>query len=45
MQPAMGAGIASANTPQPLQNRIKSMFNHSIFGCGLYLTAQLLQII
>jgi uncharacterized membrane protein YagU involved in acid resistance len=45
MQPAMGAGIASANTPQPLQNRLKSMLNHSIFGCGLYLTAQLLQII
>jgi uncharacterized membrane protein YagU involved in acid resistance len=45
MQPAMGAGIASSKTPRPLQNCSRSLLNHSIFGCGLYLTAQLLQFL
>ncbi|ENX31846.1 hypothetical protein F889_03736 [Acinetobacter colistiniresistens] len=43
MQPAMGAGIASSKTPHPLQNRLRSLLNHAIFGCSLYLMAQLLQ--
>lgn len=42
MQPAMGAGIASARTKSPGQNRARSLVNHSIFGIGLYLTALLL---
>lgn len=41
MQPAMGLGIAASKTPQPFINRIKSLINHSIFGCGLFLTATL----
>ena len=41
MQPAMGLGIAASKTPQPFINRIKSLINHSIFGCGLFLTAEL----
>lgn len=44
MQPAMGAGFVSAKTPRPVLNCIKSLFNHSIFGCGLYCAAQLLYI-
>lgn len=41
MQPAMGLGIAASKTPQPFINRIKSLINHSIFGGGLFLTAEL----
>ncbi|HUR89278.1 MAG TPA: DUF2938 domain-containing protein [Ramlibacter sp.] len=39
MQPAMGAGIASAKTQSPAQNRARSLANHFVFGLGLYLTA------
>ncbi|MBG9390475.1 DUF2938 family protein [Caenimonas aquaedulcis] len=42
MQPAMGAGIASAKTNSPGQNRARSLANHSIFGLGLYLAALLI---
>ncbi|AMO21985.1 DUF2938 domain-containing protein [Ramlibacter solisilvae] len=41
MQPAMGAGIASAKTPSPARNRARSLANHAVFGLGLYLTALL----
>ncbi|OOS55962.1 hypothetical protein BTG58_05465 [Acinetobacter baumannii] len=44
MQPAMGAGIASTKTTQPLHNCLRSLMNHTIFGCGLYLSAQLLAL-
>ncbi|OTG68391.1 hypothetical protein B9T25_06890 [Acinetobacter sp. ANC 4470] len=44
MQPAMGAGFASSKTPKPLLNCLKSLINHSIFGCGLFLTAELLNL-
>ena len=44
MQPAMGSGFAASKTPQPFINRIKSLINHSIFGCGLFLTAELLNL-
>ena len=39
IQPAMGAGIASRNTPTPLKNCLRSLANHSVFGLGLYLAA------
>lgn len=42
MQPAMGAGIASAKTKSPAQNRTWSLANHSIFGLGLYLATLLI---
>lgn len=44
MQPAMGSGFASSKTPRPFLNCLKSLMNHSVFGCGLYLTAKLFQI-
>ncbi|MCH7381839.1 MULTISPECIES: DUF2938 domain-containing protein [Acinetobacter] len=44
MHPAMGAGIASAKTAQPLRNCLRSLINHTIFGCSLYLSAQLLAL-
>lgn len=38
-QPAMGAGLASRNTPNPHANRARSLANHAVFGSGLYLAA------
>jgi hypothetical protein len=42
MQPAMGAGFAASKTPAPLQNCLRSLANHAVFGGGLYLAALLL---
>ena len=42
MQPAMGAGIAFSNTPSPLANCLRSLANHAVFGCGLFLSAETL---
>ena len=39
LQPVMGAGIASARTPTPLLNNVRSLANHAVFGVGLYLAA------
>jgi hypothetical protein len=36
MQPAMGAGIASARTRRPWQARLQSLVTHAVFGLGLY---------
>jgi hypothetical protein len=44
MQPAMGAGFASAKTPTPLKNRLRSLANHAVFGLGLYLAARLIEV-
>ena len=44
MQPAMGSGFTSSKTPHPFLNCLKSLLNHSVFGCGLYLTAKIFQI-
>lgn len=41
LQPALGAGIASSNTPAPLINFIKSLMTHTVYGLGLYLAAWL----
>lgn len=42
LQPAMGAGIASRNTPAPLRNCLRSIINHLVFGGGLYMSAWLI---
>jgi hypothetical protein len=39
LQPALGAGIASTNTPAPLLNSMRSLATHVVFGLGLYLSA------
>ena len=39
LQPALGAGIASMNTPTPLFNTLKSIVTHTVYGVGLYLAA------
>jgi Protein of unknown function (DUF2938) len=38
VQPALGLGIASANSPNPTQARLKSLMTHTAFGVGLYLS-------
>ena len=42
MMPGMGMGIAASRTPKPNVARLKSVLGHSIFGCGMFLTAWLL---
>lgn len=44
MQPGMGAGIAAAKTPRPGAARIQSLITHAVFGIGLYVTGQLIQL-
>jgi hypothetical protein len=39
VQPAMGAGFASANTPAPARNCLRSVVTHTVFGFGLYWSA------
>ena len=42
MMPGMGMGIAASRTPNPNVARLKSVLGHSIFGCGMFLTAWLM---
>ncbi len=39
MQPAMGAGIAGARTPDPRATRLRNLGTHAVYGVGLYLVA------
>lgn len=41
MQPAMGAGVLARKTPTPLQNCLRNLANHLVFGAGLYAAAAL----
>ena len=41
MQPAFGLGFAASKTSSPMQARIRSLMNHTVFGAGLYLCALL----
>jgi hypothetical protein len=45
MQPAMGAGIAASRTPRPMSARIQSVVTHTIFGLGLYLAGEAINLI
>ena len=42
LQPALGAGWASAKTPQPWRSRVAGLATHWVFGTGLYWAAWLL---
>lgn len=37
MQPAFGLGVAGSKTSNPVQTRLRSLINHTVFGIGLYL--------
>jgi hypothetical protein len=39
MQPSLGLGLASSQSPRPTQARIKSLATHTVFGVGLYVCA------
>ena len=39
LQPALGAGVASSQTPTPVFSSLKSLTTHLVFGFGLYLAA------
>jgi hypothetical protein len=41
MQPSFGLGFAASKTSSPMQARIRSLMNHTVFGAGLYLFALL----
>jgi hypothetical protein len=42
LQPAFGLGIASSKTAKPMQARLRSLTNHTVFGFGLYLFGSLI---
>lgn len=42
MMPGMGSGIAGAKTPKPNATRLRSIVGHSVFGLGMYVTAQVI---
>ena len=39
LQPALGLGMASSKTPQPVQAVFKSLMTHFTFGAGIWLMA------
>lgn len=45
LQPALGAGIASRKTPNPLFNTMKSLLTHTVYGTGMYLTALITAVV
>lgn len=45
MQPCMGLGIAAAKTPNPAKARMLSLYNHTLYGIGLYLAGKTLQMV
>ncbi|MEP1384811.1 MAG: DUF2938 domain-containing protein [Paraglaciecola sp.] len=40
MQPGMGAGIAASRSPNPNSARVHSLINHGVFGLGLYVSGE-----
>ncbi|ARP97977.1 DUF2938 domain-containing protein [Pseudorhodoplanes sinuspersici] len=42
LQPGLGLGIAASRTPKPNLARIRSLVTHTIFGFGLYGSAEIL---
>ena len=45
MQPAMGAGVAGARTPNPTATRLRNLASHTVYGIGLWLAAMLLAVV
>lgn len=45
MQPMMGAGFFASRTPTPGRNCLKSLVMHSVFGVGLFLSADLISAV
>jgi hypothetical protein len=45
MQPAMGAGIAAAKSPNPTATRLRNLGSHAVYGLGLYIAASALAVL
>ena len=45
MQPAMGAGIAGAKSPNPAATRLRNLGTHAIYGLGLYAAAAVMSFV
>lgn len=43
MQPSMGLGLAARKSPDPRAARLRSGFNHALFGLGLFVAATVLR--
>jgi hypothetical protein len=43
MQPLFGLGFAASKTKNPVQARLRSLMNHTVFGVGLYIFAWLIR--
>lgn len=43
MMPGMGMGLAGSRTPKPTITRLKSLLGHSVFGCGMFWAAQVME--
>lgn len=41
LHPALGLGVAASRTSNPLQARLRTVMNHTVFGIGLYLFGSL----
>lgn len=39
VQPAMGAGFAASQTPNPTATRIRNLASHAVYGFGVYASA------
>jgi hypothetical protein len=37
MQPAFGLGLAASKTSNPMESRLRSLMNHTVFGIGLHI--------
>lgn len=44
LQPALGLGIAASKTAKPQAARVRSLMTHLVFGVGLYLAAEAVQL-
>lgn len=44
MPPAMGAGIAAANSPNPAATRLRNLATHAVCGVGLYAAAVVMSV-
>lgn len=45
MQPAMGAGITGAKSPNPTATRVRNLGTHAIYGVGLHVAAMVLSVL
>lgn len=45
LQPALGLGLAASRASNPVQARLRTLMNHTVFGIGLYLFGSLVSVL